>query len=169
MSDEPTTTPKVDLILDRFCGREKHPVAKATWNLYPNEKLGMMNLCLLVEAGRGTLLHDDTEALDAEPWWEVDVLETHLSASSLVPGAKFSVPSGFDETRGGYITNFYYCEHESTDNNAVEILAVEDTRLLIRITGETIDVNFYDGSKSPTKLFIETWFNRDPGTMRSMQ
>lgn len=66
------------------------------------------------------------------------------------------------------MTNFYYCEHENTESNMIEVLAADEERLLLRLTGETIDVNFYDGSKLRTKLSVETWFLRDTSTMRSM-
>lgn len=80
----------------------------------------------------------------------------------------FSVPKGYDETLGGYVTNFYYCSHEGSDSNQVEILAVEDDRLLIRLRGETMDVNYYDGSKPATVISAETWFFHNAETMRSM-
>jgi len=66
------------------------------------------------------------------------------------------------------VTNFYYCSHEQTDDNVVEVLAVEGSRVLARLTGQTIDVNYYDGSKPPTLLSVQAWFAHDPGTKRSM-
>jgi hypothetical protein len=159
----------MELILDRFCGREVHPITKAAWNLYQDQSLGAPTLCLLVEAGPGTVLHDDTKSLSAQPFWEINLVEPGLSRSALTTGATFTVPVGYDESRGGYVTNFYYCEHVCTDKNTIEILREEDTRLLIRMTGETIDVNFYDGSKPPTKLSVQAWFTHDPSVTRSMQ
>jgi hypothetical protein len=156
------------LILDRFCGRETYPVKKATWNLYLDDELGLMNLCLWVEAGQGSILHEDTKDLHAEPSWEVNLLTAELVAAPLVVGSTFIVPYGYEEAHGGYVTNFYYCEHESTESNMIEVLAAEEERLLLRLTGETVDVNFYDGSKPPTKLSVETWFLRDTRMMRSM-
>jgi len=161
-------TSNQELILDRFCGREVHPITSATWNLYRDDELERMTLCIHIEAGPGSTLHEDTKELDAEPWWELNVVEADLSDASLTAGSKWTLPDGYDESRGGNLTNFYYCEHESSDDNQIEILAVDGDRLLIRLTGETIDVNFYDGSKDPTKLLVETWFSRDPKTLRSM-
>jgi hypothetical protein len=157
-----------DLILERFCGRETHPVVKATWNVYHDGELDMPTLCLQVRAGRGAHLHDDTSTLNAEPSWEINVVGKSLSGSSLKPGDRFVVPAGHDEQQGGYVTNFYYCSHEQTDDNVVEILAVEGSRVLARLTGQTIDVNYYDGSKPPTLLSVQVWFAHDPDTKRSM-
>src|SRR5262249_21361250 len=93
---------------------------------------------------------------------------TGTQPSALLPGAGFSVPRGYDKSCGGHVTNFYYCEHEGTENNLIQILKSDGDRLLLRLTGETIDVNFYDGSKPPTKLRVETWFVHDSKTKRSM-
>ncbi len=158
-----------ELILDRFCGRETYPIKSATWNLYTDDELQMSTLCLSVEAGPGTILHEDTKSLNAEPSWEVNVVEMNLPLSALAAGAVFHVPEGYDEARGGHVTNFYYCEHEGSDENIVEILAIDGERLLVRLQGETVDVNFYDGSKPATKLSVETWFVREQRTTRSMQ
>jgi len=157
-----------NLILNRFCGHETYPIRKATWNL-DREEGGMMNLCLCVEAGSGTLLHKDTKELDAEPMWEVNFIKRGLTRSDLVPGARFSVPNGYDGTLDENVTNFYYCEHEGSDKNVIEVLKVDGDRFLVRLTGETTDVNYYDGSKPSTKLCVETWFVYDPETMRSIE
>lgn len=169
MSNSLLTEGVGDLRLDRFCGREIYPITRAIWNLYPDDELGMMNLCLSIEAGHGTSLHEDTEALNAQPTWEVNVVEKDLAVASLISGASLAVPLGYDEDRGGHVTNFYYCEHEGSDENTIKILAVDGDRLLIRLEGETMDVNYYDGSKPSAKLFIETWFVHDAKTKRSMQ
>lgn len=157
-----------EFILDRFCGREIYPITEATWNLYRDEELGMMNLCINIQAAQGTLLHEDTEDIGAEPWWEVNVVEHSLPANLLIPGAQFLVPSGYNEKRGGHVTNFYYCGHDGSDQNTVEILAAEGDQLLIRVTGKTVDVSYYDGSKPPTKLTVQTWFAHNEKTRRSV-
>ena len=157
-----------ELILDRFCGREIHTITSATWNLYRDDELERMTLCIHLEAGPGSTLHEDTKELDAEPWWELNLVEEDLSEASLAAGSQWTLPDGYDESRGGSLTNFYYCSHEPSDDNHIEILAVDGDRLLLRLSGETIDVNFYDGSKDTTKIHTETWFTRDPKTFRSM-
>ncbi|WP_395746142.1 hypothetical protein [Prosthecobacter sp.] len=161
-------TSPAELILERFCGREVHPVVRATWNLYRDEDMERMTLCINLKAGTGTTLHEDTQELHAKPSWEINLVEPGLVEAMLVSGAEWAVPEGYDESRGGYVTNFYYCSHEPSDDNHIHILAVDGDRLLLSLSGETIDVNFYDGSKAPTKLFVKTWFSRDDDTCRSM-
>jgi hypothetical protein len=162
-----STEASQELFLDRFCGRESHPITEAAWNLYYDDELGM-NLCLSLRATHGSILHDDTATLLAEPWWEINVLRPDLTMASLVPGARFNVPVCHDESRGGRNSNFYYCEHEDTDDNVIEVLEVDDERIRFRLTGETIDVNFYDDSKPRTKLLVDAWFTRDLNTERSI-
>jgi hypothetical protein len=162
------TEPAGELILDRFCGREIHPVLRARWNLYRDEQLDRTTLCIQVIAGPGSTLSEDTAPLVAEPTWEINVVSATLTASSLREGLQLSVPIGYDEEHGGYVTNFYYCSHEQTDNNVVEIVRIEGSRLRVRLSGDTIDVNYYDGSKPATHLSTEVWCERDSRTTRSM-
>lgn len=80
------------------------------------------------------------------------------------------VPGGDNTglTTGGHVTNFYYCAHESTERNHIEILAVDGSTLRVRLRGETVDVNYYDGSRPPTVLTAELDLLHDPRTRRSM-
>lgn len=161
------TDPTNVLILDRFCGREIYPINRATWNLYRDRQLDRPTLCVQVCAGAGTTLHEDTASLDAEPIWEINVVSASLSA--LRAGLELQVPLGFDERQGGYITNLYYCSHEQTDNNTVEILEIEGSRVRVRLTGDTLDVCYYDGSKPATRLSADVWCVHDAQTTRSME
>lgn len=96
------------------------------------------------------------------------MVSAELRPDAMVPGAVFSIPEGCDDEQGGYVTNFYDCQHESTEANRIEILAVDGTTLRVRLRGETIDVNFYDGSKPVTVLSTELALVHDPNTTRSM-
>jgi hypothetical protein len=156
------------LVLERFCGRETYPVIEGTWSIFHDEELDMPTLCIQLRAGRGIELHEDTKDLRAEPSWEINVVSKTLNATGLRPGVTFSVPKGYDEAQGGYVTNFYYWSHEQTDDNRVEIVAVEGSTLLVRLSGQSIDVNFYDGSKPPTRLSVEVHLKHDAKTRRSM-
>ena len=42
----------------------------------------------------------------------------------------------------------------------VEVLEVDRNRLLLRVTGKTMDVNFYDGSKPMNELEVVAWFRK---------
>ena len=156
------------LVLDRFCGRETYPILGASWNLYHDDELDLPTLCIALRAGPGRELHEDTRTLNAKPHWELNVVSAELRPEALVSGAVFLIPEGCDDDQGGYVTNFYYCEHESTEANRIEILAVDGTTLRVRLRGETIDVNFYDGSKPATVVTAELALVHDPNTTRSM-
>lgn len=156
------------LVLERYCGREAYPVLEARWNLYHDAELDLPTLCVALRAGPGVELHEDTRTLAAQPHWELNLVAAGLQPEALVPGAVFSIPEGYDDDLGGHLTNFYYCQHESTAANRIEILALDGSALRVRLRGETIDVNFYDGSKPATVLMAELRLRHDPGTRRSI-
>jgi hypothetical protein len=155
-TDENKEQPLLKLI--RFCGEELYPINKATWHIYKNEEDNINELWLDIEAGIGIVLHEDTEYAKAKPHWELTYKAKNLDENNLQVGFKAEIPNGYDDEEDDTVTNFYYYEHEPTDNNTIEILAVENNRLLIRVIGETMDVNYYDGSKPLNKLSVETWF-----------
>ena len=70
---------------------------------------------------------------------------------------KFAIPSGYDETEV-YRTNFYYYEHETIEAREVEITDKTGQGYRVRITGEMLDPNFYDGSKPLTRIELEADF-----------
>ena len=156
------------LILDRFCGRETHPIVSGTWSIFHDDSIDLPTLCIQIRAGEGIELHEDTRELNAEPTWEINVVSADMNDSALQPGARFSVPKGYDEEQGGFVTNFYYCAHEATEENVVEILARNGQTLQVRLSGQTVDINYYDGSKPPTHISVEMELRHDPQTMRSM-
>jgi hypothetical protein len=127
-----------------------------------------MNLWLSIECGAGIEQADDTATLGGRPDWELDVVAATLSEPELVAGFHAELPKGYDERYDGWLTNFYFCEHAGTEANSITVLDREGDRLLLRITGETIDVNYYDDSKPRSTLLVETWFERDPRGQRSM-
>lgn len=156
------------LSMARFCGPETYEIEDAQWNLYRDEEDGVMNLWLSVQCGAAIRQCKDTEEIGGEPDWELNLVAPKLTRSELVPGFKASIPVGYDDAQGGWITNFYFSEHNGSDKNTIEILEEDGTRLRIRITGEIIDVNYYDDSKPKSKLVVETWFEQDPDGQRTM-
>lgn len=156
------------LVFERFNGYESYPVTLAEWNIYQDEDIGMMNLNITLETGPGIVLHEDTTSLNGSPHWELNLLETDLSEDSIKVGFIGKIPESYDDSRDGQLTNFYYCSHEGTDKNTIEVIEVDGDRVRFRVTGETIDVNYYDNSKPPTKLSVDIWFQRDREGMRSM-
>ena len=75
-----------------------------------------------------------------------------------LPGKTFRLPHDYDAVKREYLTNFCYVEHDSILDSRIEILAQEDSGLRIRATGWVTDVNYYDGSKPPTKITVEAVF-----------
>lgn len=155
------------LVLERFNGFEIYPIELAEWNLYKDEQIGMMNLWISLSARQAIVQQEDTKDLNAEPHWKLNLVEPNLAESSITPGFTGTILESYDESRGGWITNFYYCEHEGTDKNTIEVVAVDGDRVQFRLSGETVDVNYYDGSKPTTKLLTDIWFERNRNGGRS--
>jgi hypothetical protein len=145
-------------VINRSETRDVYPIKQATWNLYEDVERGGSHLTLQVIAGRS--ICDQTD--NNEPWWEVNLVEPRLAMASLLPGAQFSVPRGFDESRGEHLTNLLdYGVHQDTDQNVVRIIAVEGNRLLVHLQGQATDGGFVG-------LSLETWFVHHPAAHRSI-
>ncbi len=144
------------LTLKRFCGDEKYPVANAEW--YIMEGDGTWDdpdtLCLEMEFGEGVELHEDTENLGAEPSWEISFPALSVTETDLQVGFTMEMDNEDEEEEA----NFYYCEHQPTYENKVEVLEVDGDCLLLHLVAKTEDVNFYDGSKPKNELDVTAWF-----------
>lgn len=163
---EPNTTPSLEeLWVNRFLGLEIYHLESASWHLYRDEEDGRMNLWLHLRCDKAVKQFDDTAYTNTIPWWKLNVVEPQIQ---IAEGYEARVPSGYDEGRGGWLTNFYAGSHEASDNNMLRVLQVDGDRLLIRLTGEIIDPSFYDDSKPRAKLALETWFTKDAQGCRSM-
>ena len=158
--------PENRFLVKRFSGPELFKVTKAHWNLYEDE--GRNNLTLYLECDGGVALTEEISYCSEYCNWELNLWESNLSEEQLVPGFKAKIPSGYDESKDGWITNFYFTEHDGSDNNEIEIIKKENERLLIKITGEITDLNFYDGSKPNSKLCVQTWFTKSSEVARSI-
>jgi hypothetical protein len=154
---------QTNLKLTRFCGEELYPIKTATWHFYKDgeDEDGVNQIWLEIETGVGIQLSNDTKELGAEPSWELTIRLKNLQPSDLEIGFKTHIENGCDEDSGDSATNFYYCEHQPTDNNKIEILDKRGTTILFRITGEVTDVNYYDGSKPKNRIYVEAWFDED--------
>ena len=150
------------LKLIRFCGEEFYPIKSAKWHFSESEDEGASKLWLDIQADYGQQLSEDTQTLNGQPHWELTIpLNNSSKVDNLNGRLKTEIKDGYDEEIGDYVTNFYYCEHEKTENNQIEIIERIENRLLIRLTGEVTDINFCDGSKPKNKIFVETWFEED--------
>ena len=157
-----------ELWMQRFKGLEIYTIETARWNLYRDDEDGRMNLWIYVECGKAKKQFEDTEYVGGEPHWELNLVQDTLAEETLTAGFEATIPEGYDESRGGWVTNFYFVQHAGSDKNTLEVLEVDGDRMRIRLTGEIVDVNFYDDSKPRSKLLVETWFTRDAAGRRSM-
>ncbi|MFH0961647.1 MAG: hypothetical protein V1820_03120 [archaeon] len=60
-------------------------------------------------------------------------------------------------------STFYYVEHQKVEESSLEIFEVTDEAITARISGTTVDVNNYEGSKPPAKLEIVGRFVKREG------
>lgn len=147
------------LILKRFCGDEKYPVVNAEW--YISKGDGTWDdpymLCLEIEFGKGIEMQEDTaEWYTGEPGWEVYFPTLNLKEEDLGAGFTLEIEKP-DEHAEAY---FLYEDRQPTFDNKVEVLKVEENRLLIHLTAKTKDVNYYDVSKPMNVLDVMTWVEK---------
>ena len=152
-----------ELWMSRFNGIGKYALETAEWNVYEDSDREKVNLWLRVECGEAIEETEDTSFYAGSSHWELNLVEDDLGEEFLVPGFEASIPIGYDESRGGWVTNFYFSSHEGSDNNTIKIIKREGDRLLIRISGDIKDVNYYDGSKPKSVLILQTWFTKSHG------
>lgn len=152
------------LYMMRFCGMEEYAIKKAVWHIIKGDGTDydpdLLHLKMHFERGR--VLHEDTHdekhpSMDAEPFWEL--LFGSAQMPSIIPqtGLCMELPNEEQEVDA----NLYYWEHQPTLNNKMEILASDGDRFLIRLTGITEDVSYYDGSKPKSTLQITAWFDKE--------
>ena len=144
------------LTLKRFNGQEQFSISDATILHYEDD--GNFVLSFEIETnGKAIKTLPDTKVLNAQPNAEFKVRVKDFSWDCLV-GTSFTIPKGYDDETGDYLTLFYYCEHEETDDNLIEIIERGDEKFHVIITATCVDVNYYDGSKPRTKIEIDAWF-----------
>ena len=155
-----------ELWINRFLGLEIYRIDIAKWNLYRDKEDGRMNFWIYLKSRTPIKQFEDTEYTIMQPSWELNLVEPSVE---IAEGFVASIPTSYDEQRGGWITNFYSGSHGGSEENTIKVLQRDGDRLLIRLTGEIVDPNFYDDSKPRSQLLVETWFTLDPEGSRSMQ
>jgi hypothetical protein len=146
------------MTLHRFNGDEIYSVESAVITHCKDED-GAYSITFRAETGATPIQTlSDTKSLRAQPSAEWTLTQPKIPAVVLRAGARFVIPQGYNKETGEYATNFYYCDHESMDEN--EITIIERAGLLVRarITAAATDVNFYDGSKARMKVVVEADF-----------
>ena len=130
------------LVLKRFCGEEYYLVDSSSYSIKDNK------LLITVNFREGTNLHEDTKELMEEPSLS---LSFDLS-NSLEKGIVLNNPDNND-------TYFYYCEYIDLSNIRLEILDIKNNQILIKLSAECTDINYYDGSKGNDSLTLTAWID----------
>lgn len=144
------------LTLHRFNGDEAFAVSAATALARRDGDQIWLNLEIKTYERPLTTL-PDTETLAARPNAEVTIRLSQSELASLV-GRRFFVPSSWDDEAADHVSRFYYCEHQGIDDNVIEFVERKGDELHVRSAGTTIDVNYYDGSRPPTRVVVDAWF-----------
>ena len=144
------------LTLHRFNGDEVFNVSDATISYFVADSYVTLQFEVHTEDKPVQTL-PDTEELNALPngIWQLTV--PAFDPDDLV-GKTFAIPQGYDEEAEEYLTNFYYVEHEPIDNNEIVIIGRNKDNFQVTLAGTVSDVNYYDGSKPPTKVVVQAYF-----------
>jgi hypothetical protein len=145
------------LIVHWARGAEHFALERATWNTYQEE--GRAFATFLVRTSRVLKTRNEAGGNHPLPFWELTAMRSGLTPIAITPGTTLSIPSGYDEDAEEYVVDFYYHEHEQSDDNRIEILQVEGTRVKVRITGKD--------TTAGARIEVTTWFERDPKLERS--
>lgn len=144
------------LMLKRFCGEEAYPIKKAVWDILEGDGTwdDPYSLWLEIECDAGESLNEDTINLDAKPNLDISFHALTLKDEDIKPGFILTFENEEEESEA----LLYYCDHQPTKNNRMEILERTGDTLLVKLTAETMDVNYYDGSKPDNKIELTTRF-----------
>jgi hypothetical protein len=146
------------MTLQRFNGDEVFDLKEATVDFYIAEDRSFATTFRADAATPPIKALPDTEGLHAQPFAELMLYLPKHPGITLLTGRSCALARGYDDASGEHLTNFYYCEHELVDNVEITVINRHADRARLRITGTTVDVNYYDGSKPPTKILIDAEF-----------
>jgi hypothetical protein len=95
---------------------------------------------------------DDTAGLGGQPNAAVRIDLRKFDPDKLA-GRTFKA-SGYVKGTRDPKGRFYYLGHDGLADNVVDVIGREGNVFDVRWTGVTTDVNYYDGSKPPTRVEI---------------
>lgn len=151
--------------LRRFNGVESYEVESARCNSYQRE--GRTEAVFSVTTSRSIASLSDTEGFCATPSIEIGFRTNEPPSLIFFAGARYLNLPEYDEIAEEWMTNLYYCEHQGVDNVTVEIESVDTDTVTATIEGTTTDVNYYDGSKPGTTVFVRAVFQRQKDLEKS--
>jgi hypothetical protein len=147
--------PEDRFVLHRFNGDEVYRFKSAIMFTYSADPV---TRSFEVQADREAISRcEDTAELGMAPGAAVDIELPNFDLDQLV-GRTFSIPGTKTDDEDSCKALFSYCEHEPLRKNKITVVSRKGDRFWLRWTAETKDVNFYDGSKPPTKVEIEGEF-----------
>ncbi|WP_335937063.1 hypothetical protein [Streptomyces sp. PTD5-9] len=143
-------------VLHRFNGDEVYRIASAdVWVSGAEGREGPVTLWFEIAADPdGARRCEDTESLGMAPTAEVGVELPEIDVDALV-GREFVMPGVRGDDEDSCMSLLYYCEHQALCDNRITVLSRDGDRFRLRCTAVTQDVNYYDGSKPPTRVEIE--------------
>jgi hypothetical protein len=148
------------LSLHRFNGTERFSIESAELFLLKGGDDSVCSLLFEFEAADTPLATlPDTESLRAVPNGEFSVEVVSLDEDDLV-GRAFSIPDG--DIGGGWLARIYYVAHDAVRDWTLRVLERNGSQFRVSIEGFCTDVNYYDGSKSDTRLILDAWFALRP-------
>lgn len=131
--------------MDLPAGSERYAQSSSTYSTHSTyDDDGQQALTARVDAGARIDRSGPPEAGAAAPFWELTFFLRAGQSFNFRPGRKYEMPSGFDFDPDEYVNDFYYFEHETTDQNVLEILAVDGQDITVAITGirNVLDTEF---------------------------
>jgi len=152
----PPPPPEGHFILHRFNGDEVYRFESAVMWAYETEQ--GVTLWFEVSADPENAQRcEDTAEMGMSPNAEVGIDLPDLDANELV-GREFVVPGIESDDEDSCKSLLYYCEHEALCDNHIKVVSRDGERFRLRWTAAVRDVNYYDGSKPPTRVEIEGEF-----------
>jgi hypothetical protein len=152
-------------VLHRFNGDEVYRLKSAV--MFGIAEDSGITLWFEAEADReGAVWCKDTAEIGTSPNAEVGIDLPQLDPDQLV-GMELVHEGTKTEDEDSCRSLLYYCEHQPLRDNRILVVSQDGDRFRVRWTAVTRDVNYYDGSKPPTRVEIEGEFLfRDIGKWR---
>jgi hypothetical protein len=132
-------------------------VKRATWGFASPAPYFVPVLCFEIETEKQKSSFPEDDGWQQAPAWRLDVWARELTEATLLPGSQFLIPSFYDDFSGVVFTNFYYYEHEGTEDNVIKIIRREGDILGLFVEGY---IRHEHASMRPTRMTVEADFTR---------
>jgi hypothetical protein len=136
---------------------QHYPIKRATWGFSTDEKYRVPILSFAIEAEKQKSIFPEDGGWPHTPVWVIDIWMRGLNAELLRDGCSFSIPHFYDDLTGVIYTNYYYDEHEGTEDNSIKIVGISNDILKLSIEGY---IRHKHASMRPTKITGDAEFTR---------